>query len=40
MVKSASVTVASIHGIDYLVTWNCAHIANGEIIKKIIRINR
>jgi len=31
--------VASVHGVDYLVTWNCAHIANGEVIKKLMRIN-
>lgn len=31
--------VASVHGMDYVVTWNCTHIANGEIIKKLIRIN-
>ena len=31
--------VASVHSVDYLVTWNCTHIANGEIIKKLMRIN-
>jgi hypothetical protein len=31
--------VAAVHSIDYLVTWNCAHIANGEIIKHLIKIN-
>lgn len=36
---AAHVAVAAIHGIDFLVTWNCTHIANGEIIKKIMRIN-
>jgi predicted nucleic acid-binding protein len=36
---AAHVAVAAIHGMDYLVTWNCTHIANGEIIRKIIRIN-
>jgi hypothetical protein len=24
---------------DYLVTWNCRHIANGEIIRKLIDVN-
>ena len=24
---------------DYLLTWNCNHIANGEIIRKLISIN-
>jgi hypothetical protein len=31
--------VASAHGMDYVVTWNCTHIANGEVIKKLIKIN-
>jgi len=24
---------------DYLLTWNCKHIANGAIIRKLIDIN-
>ena len=24
---------------DYLVTWNCSHIANGEMIKRLITVN-
>lgn len=24
---------------DYLVTWNCRHIANGEIIRRLIEAN-
>ena len=24
------IALASVHGIDFLVTWNCAHIANAE----------
>lgn len=31
--------VACVHNIDYLVTWNCRHIANGEVIKKLMKIN-
>lgn len=33
------IAVASVHNIDYLVTWNCTHIANAEIIKKLRVIN-
>jgi hypothetical protein len=33
------IAIASVHSIDYLVTWNCKHIANGEIIKKLMSIN-
>jgi predicted nucleic acid-binding protein len=36
---AAHLSVASVHNIDYLVTWNCAHLANGEIIKKLMKIN-
>ena len=36
---AAHLAVASVHNIDYLVTWNCAHLANGEIIKKLLKIN-
>ena len=31
------ITVA--FNIDYLVTWDCAHIANAEVIKKLMKIN-
>ena len=33
------IAVACNHDIDYLVTWNCSHIANGVIIKQVIEIN-
>jgi predicted nucleic acid-binding protein len=33
------IAIASIHEVDYLVTWNCSHIANGAIIKKLAEIN-
>ena len=36
---SAHLAIASVHNIDYLVTWNCTHLANAEIIKKLIKIN-
>ena len=29
------IAVASRHGIDYLLTWNCRHIANAEIIRRL-----
>ena len=36
---AAHLAIASVHDIDYLVTWNCAHLANGEVIKRLIKIN-
>jgi cellobiose-specific phosphotransferase system component IIA len=29
------IAVSAVHGIDYLMTWNCAHIANAMIVKTI-----
>lgn len=26
------VAVAAVHGVDYLLTWNCRHLANAEIV--------
>jgi hypothetical protein len=27
------------YNMDYLVTWNCSHIANGEIIRRLFAVN-
>lgn len=32
------IAVATRHGMDYLLTWNCAHIANAEIMRQVQRI--
>ena len=32
---AAHIAVAAINGMDYLLTWNCKHIANAEVMKKI-----
>ena len=34
------VAVASIFGVDYLLTWNCRHIANAETLPGIYRLVR
>ncbi len=31
IIDALHIAVATIHGIDYLVTWNCTHIANAEM---------
>lgn len=31
----AHVATAAVHGIDYLVTWNCRHLANAQITRRI-----
>jgi hypothetical protein len=30
---------AVVYAMDYLVTWNCAHLANGEVIRRLTEIN-
>jgi len=32
------VAVAARHGIDYLLAWNCKHIANAEIIRRLDKV--
>src|SRR2546423_12680883 len=32
---AAHVAVAAIHGMEYLLTWNCRHLANAQIKQKI-----
>ncbi len=32
------IAVSSIHGVDILLTWNCKHIANAEIMKDLAAI--
>ena len=28
------------YGMDYLLTWNCNHIANGEVVRRLQKLNR
>ncbi|MBM4306772.1 MAG: type II toxin-antitoxin system VapC family toxin [Deltaproteobacteria bacterium] len=32
--------IATVHGIDYLMTWNCVHLANATITKTVARVCR
>jgi predicted nucleic acid-binding protein len=32
---AAHIAVAAVHGIDYLLTWNCRHLANAQIVRRI-----
>lgn len=34
------IAIAAVHGIDYLLTWNCTHIANARMRGKIERLCR
>jgi len=37
---AAHIAVAARHGVNFLLTWNCAHIANAELRPRIERICR
>ena len=37
---AAHIAVATAHRIDYLMTWNCVHLANAVIIKEVGKICR
>ena len=32
---AAHVAVAAVHDIDYLLTWNCKHLANAQVMRRI-----
>jgi predicted nucleic acid-binding protein len=34
------IAVAAVHGLDYLLSWNCKHIANGVTLPKVYAICR
>ncbi len=34
------IAVAAVHGMDYLVSWNCKHIANAVTLPKVYRVCR
>jgi predicted nucleic acid-binding protein len=32
------IAVATVHGMDYLVTWNCKHIANAHMLRFVMQM--
>ena len=32
---AAHIAIAAVHGMDFLLTWNCRHIANAAIVEKL-----
>lgn len=36
---AAHLAIACVHAVDYLVTWNCGHIANVFIRRKLAELN-
>ena len=39
-VDALHIAIATLHGMDYLLTWNCKHIANAEMQTAVNRICR
>lgn len=39
-VDALHIAVATVHGMDYLLTWNCRHIANAEMRAAVAKICR
>jgi predicted nucleic acid-binding protein len=37
---AAHIALAAVHGIEYLLTWNCTHIANAEMQPALVRLCR
>jgi hypothetical protein len=37
---AAHIAIAAVHGMDFLATWNCVHIANAAIAKALAFICR
>jgi|ERR1039458_2341116 predicted nucleic acid-binding protein len=37
---AAHIAIAAVHGMDFLLTWNCVHIANAVIVKALAAICR
>ena len=37
---AAHIAIAAVHGMDYLLTWNCRHIANAATRKRIDQVVR
>lgn len=38
-VDAVHIAVATVHGMDYLLTWNCKHIANAQIQRRLAEIS-
>jgi len=38
--NAAHIAIATVHGMEYLMTWNCVHLANAIITKAVARICR
>jgi hypothetical protein len=35
---AAHIAIAAVHGVEYLLTWNCSHLANAQIVRRVARV--
>jgi len=35
---AAHIAIAAVHNIDYLLTWNCKHLANAQIMRRVTKV--
>ena len=38
--EALHIAVAAVHGVDFILTWNCKHIANATMRQEIERVCR
>lgn len=38
-IDAIHIAAATVHGMDYLLTWNCKHIANAQIQRKLAEVS-
>lgn len=34
------IAIATVNGMDFLLTWNCTHIANGRVLRTVAQLSR
>lgn len=35
---AAHIAVATVHGVEYMLTWNCRHLANAQMLRRLAHI--
>ena len=40
LLDMAHISIATVHGMQFLLTWNCKHIANARIVRVVEKVCR
>ena len=35
---AAHIAIATVNGMDYLLTWNCKHLANAQVVRRVASV--